>query len=231
MLQKEPALQLVTYYDDNLRFVNNGMGRQVIHTQDGIEICMEASVTKPEECIAIIFSFVAHDQGGFDSQLGYFEYELSQCSMEACIIRNNEEVFSSHLFNLREADDYDQVYICTLRRQHPFVQALKHGDKICVYARSSGPPCAITVNQGAICVVYSVFGEIHVVANGTIEGDSNGDVQSEGTKEKLTSALLVDNPNSILRQAWKWVPVRTITILNNSLQIVNFAFYSSNTIT
>jgi hypothetical protein len=106
------------------------------------------------------------------------------------------------------------------------VHALKHGDKICVYARSSYRGWAITVNQGAICVVYSVLGEIHVVANGTIEGDSNVDVQSQGTKEKLTSSLLVDNPESILRNAWKWVPMRTTTILNNALQIFNFPFSS-----
>jgi hypothetical protein len=71
-----------------------------------------------------------------------------------------------------------------------------------------------------------VLGEIHVVENGTIEGDSNGDVKSQGTKEKLTSSSLVDNPESILREAWKWVPVRTTTILNNALQIVNFPFSS-----
>ncbi len=100
----------------------------------------------------------------------------------------------------------DQVYFCTLRRQHPFVHALKHGDKICVYARSSYWGWAITVNQGAISVVYLVLGEIHVVANGTSEGDSNVDVQSQGTKENLISSLLVDNP---IRKAWKWVPMST----------------------
>jgi hypothetical protein len=63
------------------------------------------------------------------------------------------------------------------------VHALKHGDKICVYARSRYQRWAITVNQGAICVVYSVLGEIHVVANGTIEGDSNVDVQHKEQKK------------------------------------------------
>ncbi|CAM6061269.1 unnamed protein product [Sphagnum tenellum] len=105
-----------------------------------------------------------------------------KCSMEARIIRKNEEVFISHLFKLREADHDDQVYFCTLRRRHPFVQALKHGDKICVYARSRYQGWAITVNEAAICVVYSVLGEIHVVENGTIEGDSNVDA-SEGESE------------------------------------------------
>jgi hypothetical protein len=226
VLQEEPTLQLVSYYDDNLRFVNNGMGRKVIGKQYANEICMEATVTKPEECIAIIFSFVAHDQGWSDYAWNHGRYEHGWCSMEARIIRNNEEVFISHLFKLREADDNDQVYFCTLRRQHPFVHALKHGDKICVYARSRYQGWAITVNQGAICVVYSVLGEIRVVANGTIEGDSNVDVQSQGTKEKLTSSLLVDNPESILRNAWKWFMVRTTTILNNGSPIVNFPFSS-----
>ncbi len=238
-MQKEPALQLASYYDDNLRFVNNGMGRKVIGKQDANELCMEVTVTKPEECIAIIFSFVAHDQRsdrGWIPNLGHYD---SLCFMEARIIRNNEEVFISHLFNLRKYDNSDQVYFCTLRRQHPFVHALKQGDKICVYARTRKDGAitvkqgdnvygrtrkggAITVNQGAICVVYSVLGEIHVVANGTIEGDSN--VQSQGAKEKLTSSFLVDNPEIILRQAWG--QVRTTTILNNGLKIVNFPFSS-----
>ncbi|CAM6061252.1 unnamed protein product [Sphagnum tenellum] len=219
--EEEPALQLVSYYDENLRFVNNGMGKEVIDEWDANEIRMEATVTKPEECIAIIFSFVAHDQGWSSYDWNHGRYEFGWCSMEARIIRNNEEVFISHLFKLREADDNDQVYFCTLRRQHPFVHALKHGDKICVYARSSYQGWAITVNQGAICVLYSVLGEIHVVENGTIEGDSNVDVKSQGTKEKLTSSLLVNNPESILRNALEWVPVSTTTILNNGLQIVN----------
>ncbi len=55
-------------------------------------------------------------------------------------------------------------------------------------------------------MVYLVLGEIHVVANGTSEGDSNVDVQSQGTKENLISSLLVDNP---IRKAWKWVPMST----------------------
>ncbi len=202
MLQEKLTLQLVSYYDDNLRFVNNGMGTKVIGKQHANEICMEATVTKPEECIAIIFSFVAHDQGWSDYHWNHGWYEHSWCSMEARIIRNNEEVFISNLFKLREVDDNDQVYFCTLRRQHPFVHALKHGDKICVYARSGYPGWAITVNQGAICVVYSVLREIYVVANGTIEGDSNVDVQSQETKEKLTASLLVDNPEYILRNAF-----------------------------
>jgi hypothetical protein len=226
VLQEEPALQLVSYYDNKLRFVNNGMGREVISKQDANEICMEATVTKPEKCIAIIFSFVAHDQGWSDYYWNHGLYEHGFCSMEARIIRNNEEVFNSPLFKLQEANHDDQVYFCTLRRQHPFVHALKHGDKICVYAKSMYQGWAITVNQGAICVVYSVLGEIHVVANGTIEGDSNVDVQSRGTKEKLISSLLIDSPDSFRRKPWKWVPVRTTKILNNGLQIVNFSFSS-----
>jgi hypothetical protein len=114
VLQDEPALQLVSYYDNNLRFVNNGMGRKVIGKHHANEICMEATVTKPEECIAIIFSFVAHDQGWSDYDWNHGRYEQGWCSMEAHIIRNNEEVFISYLFKLREADDNDQVYFCTL---------------------------------------------------------------------------------------------------------------------
>ncbi|CAK9210705.1 unnamed protein product [Sphagnum troendelagicum] len=71
---------------------------------------------------------------------------------------------------------------------------------------------AITVNQGGICVVYLVLGEIHVVENGTIEGDFNVDVQSQGTKEELSSSLLVDNPESILRNALERVQVFNPTI-------------------
>ncbi len=66
------------------------------------------------------------------------------------------------------------MYLCTLRRLHPFVHALQHGDKIRVYARSSYPKWAITVEQGAVCAVHATKGEldhkkVHVVMNGGSE--------------------------------------------------------------
>jgi hypothetical protein len=37
VLQEKPTLQLVSYYDDKLRFVNNGMGTKVIGKQHAMK--------------------------------------------------------------------------------------------------------------------------------------------------------------------------------------------------
>jgi hypothetical protein len=156
MLQKQPAEQVVSYYDSTLGFVNNGMAVKV-KSKNGHELCMETTVTEHKECIAVIFSFVAHDQGW-----SHYAYQHCQSnirsSMEARIIRNNEEIQTCELFRLLHANKKDQVYLCTLRKLHPFVNALRHGDKIRVYAQSSYRGWTIIVKEGAVCVLHAAPG-------------------------------------------------------------------------
>jgi len=127
----------------------------------------------------------------------------SWCPMEAHIVRNNEDVYISCLFRLRHANMRDQMYLCTLRRLHPFVHVLQHGDKIRVYARSSYQGWAITVEQGAVCAVHATKGEldhekVHVVMNGGSEthprDKSVNESLDDEVKVKLGTLQLVDNP-------------------------------------
>ncbi|CAK9274360.1 unnamed protein product, partial [Sphagnum jensenii] len=150
-------------------------------------------VTEHKECIAVIFSFVAHDQGWSESAREHGRYN-SESSMEAHIIRDNEEIQTCELFRLRHADKKDQVYLCTLRKLHPFVNALQHGDKIRVYAQSRYQGWTITVKEGAVCVLYATpedHDEICAVVNGGNEASSN--LSSKEVKAKLTRLQLVDN--------------------------------------
>ncbi|CAM6070661.1 unnamed protein product [Sphagnum tenellum] len=191
-LKKQPAEQVVSYYDSNLGFANNGMAVKV-KSENGCELCMETTVTEHKECIAVIFSFVAHDQGWSEYPHEHGRYN-SISSMEAHIIRDNEEIQTCELFRLRHADEKDQVYLCTLRKLHPFVNALQHGDKICVYAQSRYKGWTITVEEGAMCVLYAIpgdHGEICAVVNGGNEASSN--LSSKEVKAKLTRLQLVDN--------------------------------------
>jgi len=193
---------VVSYYEDTLAFARNGMAQKVTSKVWANELCMETIVTNPEECIAVIFSFVAHDQGWSDYHYDHGHYN-SWCSMEARIVQNNEDVYISSLFRLRHADWRDQMYLCTLRRLHPFVHALQHGDKIRVYARSSYPGWAITVEQGAVCAVHATKGEldhekVHVVMNGGSETHPSDKSVNESlddeVKVKLATLQLADNP-------------------------------------
>jgi hypothetical protein len=218
MLQKQPAEQVVSYYDSTLGFVNNGMAVKV-KSKNGHELCMETTVTEHKECIAVIFSFVAHDQGW-----SHYAYQHCQSnirsSMEARIIRNNEEIQTCELFRLWHANKKDQVYLCTLRKLHPFVNALQHGDKIRVYAQSSYQGWTITVKEGAVSVLHAApeeldHDEICVVVNGGNEASSSigANLSSKEVKEKLTRLQLVDNAShqmKIVQQriiSVDWVPV------------------------
>jgi hypothetical protein len=216
MLQKQPAKQVVSYYDNTLGFANNGMAVKV-KSKNGHELRMETIVTEHKECSAVIFSFVAHDQGWSDYAQEHGRYN-SQCSMEAHIIRDNEEIQTCELFRLRHADKKDQVYLCTLRKLHPFVNALQHGDKIRVYAKSSYQGWTITVKEGAVCVLHAPremdHDEICVVVNGGNEASSSvGANLSSEVKAKSATLQLVDNAfhqMNIVQQrilSVDWVPV------------------------
>jgi hypothetical protein len=111
-------------------------------------------------------------------------------------------------------DNKDEVYLCTLRKLHPFVIALQHGDKIHVYAQSHNQGWTITVKEGAVCVLYATpedHDKICAVVNGGNEASSN--LSSKEVKAKLRRLQLVDNAshqmNTVQQRIFSvdWVPV------------------------
>ncbi|CAK9200065.1 unnamed protein product [Sphagnum troendelagicum] len=62
------------------------------------------------------------------------------------------------LFVLRHNDPTDQIYLCTLRRHHQFVESLQFGDEIHVYARFGDAQWAsIVIEKGSTIMVPSVI--------------------------------------------------------------------------
>lgn len=188
MFQKEPALQLISYYDNAIVYLSNGMERNLPPRGWSYELCMDTTISSEVECVAIIFCFVAHDQGWASYPRDDHGQYSSECFLEVRVRRDSMVVNHSRLFNLRCADNRDQVYLCTLRRMHSLVRSLKLGDKICVYARSSYPGWAITVQQGAICVVHGE-NEQQVIA---INSELLSRNQSKELAAKLGELLLQD---------------------------------------
>jgi hypothetical protein len=54
---------VVSYYENTLAFARIGMAQKVTSKVWANELCMETILTNLEECIAVTFSFIAHDQG------------------------------------------------------------------------------------------------------------------------------------------------------------------------
>jgi Leucine-rich repeat (LRR) protein len=151
-----PVLQLVSYYDQAMGFVENLMTKKISSMEHANELCLETGI-KGSDVAAVVITVVAHDQGWSDFTHLHGRYR-AECDLEARIVRSEEgldvEVVASRLYALRHADHKDQVYICTLRRSHPLIQRLKQGDKLCVYALSRYQKWGITVMQGHIHVAY-----------------------------------------------------------------------------
>ncbi|KAG0605802.1 hypothetical protein M758_9G088700 [Ceratodon purpureus] len=192
--EKEPAQQLISYYDDAIGYLPNGMTEKVLAREWSHEFLAETAISSEMECMAVIFCFVMHDQGWSDYPRDHGKYN-SECYMDVWIMRENTRVYDSRLFTLRHADEHNQVYLCTFRRRHPFVQSLKLGDKICVCARSHFPGWKITVLEGAICVVHGEKDHRVIAMNSKL---LNKD-QSAKLVDKLSNLVVVDHCSSSLR--------------------------------
>lgn len=149
---------------------------------------METTVSSEKECAAVIFCFVAHDQGWSDFVWDHGHYR-SECYLDAQIFREDGVASQIRLATLKHADSRDQVYLCTLRRSHPFVRFLKHGDKITVSARSEFPGWKITLQKASICVVHGE-GDDQVMAVNSELLDVD---QSRQQRTKFTNLVLKDN--------------------------------------
>jgi len=193
MLQKEPAQQLISYYDDSIGYLPNGMTGQVLAREWAHEFVAETTISSETECVAAIFCFVMHDQGWSSFAHDHGKYN-SECYMDVWILRESTRVYQSRLFTLRHADGRNQVYLCTYRRRHPFVQSLKVGDKICVYGRSNFQGWKMTILEGAVCVVHGENEHRVIAMNSKLLNKT----QSTDLVAKLSDLVLVDNTCSSL---------------------------------
>ena len=164
----EPSRQIISYYDNSFLVASMGLTQRPIHVECDTQRCTDVIITNEEECLAIIFFIVAHDQGWSKHIDSHGCYD-SRCSIEAQLIRDNVQIEKYELFKLRHADSVDQVYICTLRKGNSLVCNSKCGDKICLYATSKYLGWTVTVKEVAVCAVHTSkweVGEVQMTVKG-----------------------------------------------------------------
>jgi hypothetical protein len=223
-LQTTPPLQVVSYYDDKLKFVNNGNMAPKVIIDGRFDLCMEEEITR-ENCVAMIFTFVIN----YHCNHSDLVFIKDQSFLEARIVRANKEIYKSLLFFLHNFNEYDVTYSCTLRREHQFFQYVKHGDIIQVYAYVNYTNLTLKLKQGAMCVVYQTIED----NDGGMEIENNMGVSSEELKTSFGELVLVDNPHifnnlttlDIKSFRTTTLEVRTITQLNVSLDIIIFCIF------
>jgi hypothetical protein len=101
---------VVSYYDNALKFVKNGSMTLKMIIGGAIDLFMEGKITRQEECIVMIFTFVTnfcrdnYDQG----------FIKDESFLEAHIVRTNKENYKSFLIFPHNFNDYHVTYSCTL---------------------------------------------------------------------------------------------------------------------
>jgi hypothetical protein len=145
-----------------------------------------------EECVAIIFCFCAHElEQHSPLSFHWGLYIENLCFMEACIWRNGVEVNTCHLFALRHDDHVDQIYLCIVRKHHPFVKSLQFGDQVLVYAQFGKAKWAnIVVEEVAIIMVHGEDGHPTIVVN----SDVLDKITSQDLQTKLLKLTMKNNP-------------------------------------
>jgi hypothetical protein len=191
-LQTEPAVQLLSYYDDALGFLENGMVEKVVDRHWSYELIVEATIASKAECVALIICCVGHDQGFTSYTEEHGQYN-GHCYINVQVKRESTVVADTELITLRHADKNNQVYLCTLRRKHFLVKSLQFGDKICMYARSRWSGWAITVQEGALCVIHEGDEEHWDIA---MNSKLLSRVQSKELAAKLGDLVMADHLHS-----------------------------------
>lgn len=167
------------------------MSEKVFDRTWSYELIVETTIVSNAKCVALIICCVGHDQGFSSYSEEHGQYN-SHCNISVEIKRGSRMVTDTQLFVFRHADDKNQVYICTLRRKHFLVESLQLGDKICVYARSRWAGWAITVLEGAVCVVHGEDEQQVIAVNSELLSQS----ESKGLTAKLGELVLADHCHS-----------------------------------
>jgi hypothetical protein len=185
VLQREPGSQLITYLDDAIPLLRNGMASDLVLSRSGEwALVLEASISSKAECIALVWCFMtnSHDQGFYSSETKVEVWRGGRLAMQSSL---------SPSWNVNESS---LVWLWTMRRDHHAVQSLQHGDQIRFLM------CAIsgswTVVEGAVCVVYDEDEKLLLAVNSEMLSKSQsqslatqfGQLVLEDKGEQLASA-------------------------------------------
>lgn len=91
------------------------MSRKLSQKDHAYNFLIQTSISRDAKCVALVFAFVAHDEGWSDNykvDLGL--YTLHICQLEARIVHVDKEVLVTQLSTLRFANFNNQVLMCTV---------------------------------------------------------------------------------------------------------------------
>lgn len=189
MLQKEPALQVISYYGNVMGFLVDNTVRKTLQIELGSKaLVMDSTILSKRKCIGVIICIVMRTQG---------KRENFGCDLEARVTRDNVEIiYASNLCQVEYLDHENRVYLITLRRQHPLVQSLKFGDKICVFTQNTMiyPIWQGIVEEGAICVIHGENDEQFISINSKLLNKA----ESTELSTNLGKLILADHSHSSL---------------------------------
>jgi hypothetical protein len=194
VLQREPGSQLITYLDDAIPLLPNGMANDLV-LPGSMEwaLVLEASISSKAECIALVWCLMtnSHDKG-----LNYIRPKVE-------VWRGGRLAMQSSLSPAVNVNESSQVWLWTMRRDHHAVQSLQHGDQIRFLMGASSASNTLLsdgscrVVEGAVCVVYDEDEKLLLAVNSEMLSKSQsqslatqfGQLVLEDKGEQLGSAL------------------------------------------
>jgi hypothetical protein len=194
MLQREPGSQLITYLDDALPLLPNGMANDlVLPRSEEWALVLEASISSKAECIALVWCLLTSSH---DMDFVYIETKVE-------VWRGGRLVIESTLSPYWIDGDPSLVWLWTMRREHHAVQSLQHGDQIRFLMGASSASNTLLsdgscrVVEGAVCVVYDEDEKLLLAVNSEMLSKSQsqslatqfGQLVLEDKGEQLGSAL------------------------------------------
>jgi hypothetical protein len=158
VLQREPALQVVSCLGDAVPVLPNGMANQLaVPVKQRSTLVLRASIRSKAECVALVWcvatSFPKRGSDFFN-QLMVEVWRAGRLVLEC-----------SEGLHVRGSSYSSQVYLGTMRREHLAVQSLQLGDQICIHMRLWAGDGTCTVVEGAVCVVYSEDENLALMVN------------------------------------------------------------------
>jgi hypothetical protein len=185
VLQREPGSQVITYLDDAIPLLPNGMANDLVLPRSGRwALVLEASISSKAECIALVWCFMTNSHRMCSN---YIETKVE-------VWGGGRLAMQSSLSPTEYLDESSQVWLWTMRRDHHAVQSLQHGDQIRFLMGAIDGSC--TVVEGAVCVVYDEDEKLLLAVNSEMLSKSQsqslatqfGQLVLEDKGEQLASA-------------------------------------------
>jgi hypothetical protein len=182
VLQREPGSQVITYLDDAIPLLPNGMANDLVLPRSGRwALVLEASISSKAECIALVWCLMTNSH---DMDFNYIEMKVE-------VWRGGRLTMESSLSPFVNARESSHVRLWTMRREHHALQSLQHGDQFCFLMRLIKGDCRVV--EGAGCVVYNEDENLVLAVNSEMLSKS----QSQNLATQFGQLVLEDKDQQL----------------------------------